>query len=79
MYHVISPFAGAGVHLDFGQFIVTYTYAFAQRHDVGDDLVKADVTDPRWVEWKHKTDNGEAKAPQSLPNTSRAHETKQPW
>lgn len=67
MYYVVSPFSGTGVHLDFGQFIVTYTYAFAQRHDVGDDLVKADITDPKWVEWKSKQDKPEATSAPTLP------------
>lgn len=44
MYHVVSPYTGGSVFLEFGQFIVTYTYVFGQRHEVGDNKVQADVT-----------------------------------
>lgn len=52
MYHVVSPYTGSSVFLEYGAFIVSYTYCFTQRHEVGEEDVKADITDEKWLEWK---------------------------
>jgi hypothetical protein len=42
------------VFLEFGQFIVTYTYMFSQRHEVGEEKEKADVMSKDWLIWKNQ-------------------------
>jgi hypothetical protein len=54
MYHVVSPYTGSATFLEFGQFIVTYTYVFSQRHEVGEEKEKADVMSKEWLDWKNQ-------------------------
>ena len=61
MYHVVSPYAGGSVFMEYGQFIITYTYVFTQRHEVGESAVKADVLSQEWLQWKKQQDNSEEK------------------
>lgn len=53
MYRVVSPYSGAGITLEYGFFIVSYTYAFTQRHEIGEEnTVKADLQSDKWLKWK---------------------------